>query len=114
MMLMRPSVRTRRRDGVGGFPIARTQLPPPRADTFSMAKRPNQAVPVNAAFRRLLPLTVALTAAATVLATVERLAGPVWMPAAAAIAGALVNAAWLLTIGRRFERVVMIEPLPPD
>ncbi len=63
-------------------------------DSETMTQQANRVVPVAAAFAAILPLAALLGAVATVVATVNRLAGPVWMPAAAAVAAVTAAAAW--------------------
>jgi hypothetical protein len=63
-------------------------------DSETMTQKANRVVPVAAAFAAILPLAALLGAVATVVATVNRLAGPVWMPAATAVAAVGVATAW--------------------
>ncbi|HET8806666.1 MAG TPA: hypothetical protein VFM47_09360 [Gaiellales bacterium] len=77
-----------------------------------MSQRANRVVPVAAAFAAILPLAAFLGLVSTVVATVNRLAGPAWMPAAAAIAAMAAATAWQTWGARRWGRKIPIEPLP--
>jgi hypothetical protein len=75
-----------------------------------VSRNANQVVPLTAALGSALPLTGLLLAVAVVLATVQRLSGPVWLPAAFAAAAWLASAGWYAL--PRAHRVTPIEPLP--
>ncbi len=84
----------------------------PGTDSETMTQQANRVVPVAAAFAAILPLAALLGAVATVVATVNRLAGPVWMPAAAAVAAVTAAAAWQSWGAPKWGRKTQIEPLP--
>jgi hypothetical protein len=77
-----------------------------------VTQKANRVVPVAAAFAAILPLAALLGVAATVVATVNRLAGPAWMPAAAAVSAMTAATAWQTSGARRWGRKIPIEPLP--
>lgn len=76
-----------------------------------MTRDANTVVPLPPAVDSALLLTGLLTAIAVVLATVQRLSAPVWLPAVAALAAVLASAGWCAG-GRRRATTVPIEPLP--
>ncbi len=78
----------------------------------TVTHKANRVVPVAAAFAAILPLAALLGVVAAVVATVNRLAGPVWMPAAAAVAAMAAAAAWQSWGAPRWGRKIPIEPLP--
>ena len=78
----------------------------------TVSQQADRVVPVAAAFAAILPLAALLGVVATVVATVNRLAGPAWMPAAAAVAAAGVAAAWQTWGAPRWSHRIPIEPLP--
>jgi hypothetical protein len=77
-----------------------------------VTQKANRVVPLAAAFAAMLPLAALLGVVATVVATVNRLAGPVWMPASAAVAAVGVATAWQTWGAPRWGRQTQIEPLP--
>ena len=79
-----------------------------------MSKRLNEVVLVRDALAQLLPLTVCMTLAATAIATAQRLAGPAWAPAAAALCGMAAGGLWRRFLAHRFGRRVPVEPLPRE
>lgn len=78
----------------------------------TVSQKANRVVPVAAAFAAILPLAAFLGLVSTVVATVNRLAGPAWMPAAAAIAAMAAATACQTWGARRWGRKIPIEPLP--
>jgi hypothetical protein len=79
-----------------------------------VSKRLNEVVLVRDALGHLLPLTVGMTVAATAIATTQRLAGPIWAPAAAALVGVAAGVVWRLLLAHHFEKPVPIERLPRE
>jgi len=77
-----------------------------------VSQKANRVVPLAEAWAAILPLGALLCAAATVIATVNRLDGPVWMPAAVALVAVAVGAAWQSWGAPRWGRNTPIEPLP--
>lgn len=84
----------------------------PGTHSETVTQKANRVVPVAAAFAAILPLAALLGAVATVLATINRLAGPAWMSTAAAVAAVGVAAAWQTWGAPRWGRKTQIEPLP--
>ena len=76
-----------------------------------MTRDPHQVVPLAPALGAALRFTLGLTAIGVALATLNRLTGPTWLPAAAAAGGAVASAGWHATAwGQR--RKVPFERLP--